>query len=82
MTAIGLPRKVHGVVVHDCWGSYFLFANFTHALCNVHILRELQHVMEMGSKWAELMKELLLNLLDEVEAYGGMPAFKPASPGN
>ena len=48
--------------VHDCWKSYFEFQNCSHALCNAHILRELQSLRENGSLWAAEMRELLLNL--------------------
>ena len=48
--------------VHDCWKSYFEFQNCSHALCNAHILRELQALRENGSLWAAEMRELLLNL--------------------
>jgi transposase len=49
--------------VHDCWASYFDFKNCSHALCNAHILRELQALIENGSLWAVTMKQFLLNLL-------------------
>lgn len=49
-----------GVIVHDCWPSYFLLSS-SHAICHAHILREL--VACMGSekhKWCESMKKFLL----------------------
>ncbi len=49
-------------VVHDCWASYFDFPGCRHALCNAHILRELQALQENGSQWAASMKDLLLEL--------------------
>jgi transposase len=48
--------------VHDCWASYFDFKDCSHALCNAHILRELQALIENGTIWAEKMKQLLLDL--------------------
>lgn len=48
--------------VHDCWASYFEFAQCAHALCNAHILRELESLKEGGSKWAVEMQALLLEL--------------------
>ena len=48
--------------VHDCWKSYFEFKDCTHALCNAHILRELEALRENGSLWAVEMKQLLLDL--------------------
>jgi transposase len=71
MKAFGLLERLRRYVVHDCWASYFKFTNIIHCLCNAHFVRDLQHAIEKGSKWAVLMKEHLLNLYDEVEAYGG-----------
>lgn len=51
-----------GWAVHDCWASYFKFEDCQHALCNAHILRELQALIEEGSVWAALMKAFLLDL--------------------
>ncbi len=50
--------------IHDCWMSYFGFKDCSHALCNAHILRELEALKERGSIWAPEMKQLLLELLD------------------
>ena len=36
----------HGVAVQDCWGSYFGFAAMQHALCNAHIVKELNGIIE------------------------------------
>ena len=52
-----------GVAVHDCWGSYFGFCEMKHAICNAHILRELNGIIEnKATKWAIRMKELLLEM--------------------
>jgi transposase len=48
--------------IHDCWSSYFPFESCTHAVCNAHILRELQALIEQGSQWAKLMHQLLLKM--------------------
>jgi len=48
--------------IHDCWASYFEFKQCAHALCNAHILRELESLKEGGSKWAIEMQDLLLEL--------------------
>jgi transposase len=58
-----LPQ-LRGWLVHDCWGSYFGFAQCRHALCNAHLLRELEAQKENGRKWAEAMQELLLELYE------------------
>jgi transposase len=53
-------------LVHDCWASYFNFDNSKHALCNAHLLRELQAVIDNDktekSLWAQEMKDYLLKL--------------------
>ncbi len=48
--------------VHDCWASYFDFKGCSHALCNAHIIRELQALIDNGSNWAVQMKQFLLEL--------------------
>ncbi len=52
-----------GVAVHDCWGSYFGFAQMKHAVCNAHIVRELHGIIENNeSRWGDNLKELLLEM--------------------
>lgn len=51
-----------GWAVHDCWASYFQIKQSRHALCNAHLLRELQALIEQGSLWAQQMKDFLLDL--------------------
>jgi transposase len=48
--------------VHDCWSSYFSFKDCKHAICNAHILRELQALKEQNSLWAEEMHLFLMEL--------------------
>ncbi len=48
--------------IHDCWASYFEFKDASHALCNAHLLRELEGLNEAGSQWAPQMKQFLLEL--------------------
>ena len=50
--------------IHDCWASYFGFVQCCHALCNAHLLRELENLKEQGSVWGARMKELLLELYE------------------
>lgn len=59
-----LLRDYKNWAVHDCWMSYFGFKDCSHALCNAHILRELEALKEHGSVWAPEMKQLLLELFD------------------
>jgi len=50
----------NGVIVHDCWPSYFLL-NSSHAICHAHILRELVACMSAEKhKWCGEMKKFLL----------------------
>jgi transposase len=52
LDAIGILPRFHGTSVHDGWRSYFLYA-CTHALCLVHLLRDLTFLAEeQGLKWA------------------------------
>ncbi len=54
-----------GWAVHDCWTSYFDFSACKHALCNAHILRELQALVEKHSIWAGQMHAFLLELYQQ-----------------
>jgi len=60
-----------GCALHDCWKSYFEFENCEHALCNAHILRELNALMEQGSIWAADMHQLLLLLYSATDSGKG-----------
>ena len=55
---------VKGYLMHDCWASYFGLGQATHLICNAHIIRELQALIENGSLWAEAMQKYLLNLFE------------------
>jgi transposase len=57
--------KIKGWLVHDCWGSYFSFNNFKHALCGAHILRELEGIAENETgKWARVFKTFLMQIYE------------------
>lgn len=62
MEAAGILPNYHGIIVHDCWGSYWKFENCVHAICCAHLLRELNGVEENHPEqtWATKFKELLL----------------------
>jgi transposase len=73
LEAIGILPKFHGISIHDRWRSYFWY-ECEHALCIVHLIRELiflaeeQHVV-----WAADLKELLLDMktaTDQARAEG------------
>lgn len=66
LQAIGILQDFHGVSVHDGWRSYWHFP-CRHALCNVHLLRELTYLDEEHHQpWAHDLKTLLLDLKEAV----------------
>jgi transposase len=49
------------VVVHDHFLPYRRLDTVEHALCNAHILRELQSLIEFDKEpWAEAMRDMFL----------------------
>jgi len=57
---IGILPRYGGVVIHDCWASYFSYSNCLHALCGSHLLRELTFITQSnGYVWAKNIKQLL-----------------------
>lgn len=62
MDAAGILPDFHGIIVHDCWGSYWKYQDAIHAVCCAHLLRELNGVEENHpeQKWATQFKKLLL----------------------
>jgi transposase len=73
LDAIGLLPQFQGTSVHDGWHSYFLYT-CTHALCLVHVVRELTFLAEEeGLEWAADLKALLLDMkeaTDQARAQG------------
>ena len=62
LNAMGILPVYKGVSIHDGWGSYFLY-DCEHALCLVHLLRDLVfQAEEQGAVWAAELKELLLSM--------------------
>src|SRR6266566_4468703 len=62
LEAIGILPQFTGISVHDGWGSYFLY-DCEHAVCIVHLLRDLVFLAEeQGAMWAADLKELLLDM--------------------
>lgn len=60
-TEMGVLPGYTGVVVHDCFSSYFKSdVTFAHALCNAHLMRECQGIADHDKhEWAVDMKALL-----------------------
>jgi len=57
---IMVPGEYGGVIIHDCWASYFSYKHCGHALCGSHLMRELTFVVESnGYAWAKNIKRLL-----------------------
>jgi transposase len=64
LEAIGILPRFAGTSVHDGWGSYFLY-DCWHALCLVHLLRQLLFLEEEEQlAWAKELKDLLLDMKD------------------
>ncbi|MGG2196468.1 IS66 family transposase [Paenibacillus validus] len=59
--ATGLLPGYTGILVHDCWASYFSGDyRFEHALCGAHLLRECQGIIDYdGHQWATDLQALL-----------------------
>ena len=75
MDAAGILPNFHGIIVHDCWGSYWKYSGAVRAVCCAHLLRELNGVEENHPEqtWAKRFKELLLAMKkakDEALAVG------------
>lgn len=57
---INIIPRYGGVVVHDCWASYFCYDRSKDALCGSHLLRELEFIIDSNDyAWARNMKRLL-----------------------
>ena len=62
MDAMGILPLYQGIAVHDFWSSYKKYP-CTYAVCNAHLLRELEGSHERdGNQWSVKMKELLRRL--------------------
>ena len=62
MDDLGILPLFKGIVVHDCWTSYWKYPDITHAVCCAHLLRELNGVIENHPEqtWAPEFRDLLL----------------------
>jgi transposase len=66
LEAIGILPHFSGISVHDGWGSYFLY-DCEHAICIVHLLRDLVFLEEQGIQWAADLKTLLLDMKEATD---------------
>lgn len=64
MEEIGLLPRFHGVLMHDCWASYWKAPDVMHAICSAHLLRELTGIEENNPdfQWPKAFKKLLLEM--------------------
>jgi transposase len=71
---INVLPAYRGTCVHDGLLSYTHYTRCRHALCGVHLLRELTYFEEVSPEtkaWAGPLKGLLLEMKGEVERAGG-----------
>jgi transposase len=67
LNRIGILPHFTGISIHDCWASYFLYG-CEHALCLVHVLRELVfQAEEHKASWAADLKDLLLSMKEATQ---------------
>jgi len=68
---IGILKEFKGIAIHDFWKSYYNYTGCSHALCNSHILRELNGIKENFSQaWPDKMKSLLVDIKQAVKSSG------------
>ena len=80
MEAIDILPRFTGVAIHDCWASYLSYENCDHALCLVHISRELKGLMENTQQsWVKRMLNFLYGLKRHVASAkaSGRNGFSP-----
>jgi transposase len=70
MDEINVLPRYRGTCVHDGLLAYKYYTHCRHALCGVHLLRELTYFEELGVEmkaWAGPLKELLLEMKEAVK---------------
>jgi len=58
-----------GTAIHDCLPAYFAYLMCFHGVCGSHIIRELNALIEQGSRWAVQMHQLIVQLYEAAD-YG------------
>ena len=65
--SVNIIPRYGGVIIHDCWSSYFSYTHCDHGLCCSHLLRELTFIVESNEyRWASNMKRLLQGICKKV----------------
>lgn len=61
--AFGILPRFSGILVHDRWAPYWRYDEAGHAICNAHILRDLEDVAAYldQEEWANAMAKLLVD---------------------
>lgn len=67
-SAQSLVADYSGILVHDCYASYFKLQDCQHAICGAHLIRELQGLIENETPWAVQMQQFLLDLYKKVQS--------------
>lgn len=64
MNDAGILPEFEGIIVHDCWASYWKYKDCMHAICCAHLLRELNGIEENHPEqtWVKEFKTLLLEM--------------------
>lgn len=76
LEAIGVLNTFKGIVMHDCWTSYFKLSA-KHALCNAHLLRELRGLAEHhGQIWAGELRTALQGVYHQYKSGTLTPEVK------
>ncbi len=81
MNTMGILPGFTGTAVHDAWSPYDTYTATAHALCNAHLLRELQAVTDHHASteppgawcWAEQVNRALLALHHAAAAHPDQP---------
>jgi transposase len=78
MNAAGVLPAFGGIAVHDAWAPYDTYTQARHALCNAHLLRELQAVIDTtpDGQWCWAVQAAgalrqMKQLVDAALAYDG-----------
>ena len=80
MTAAAVLPAFPGVALHDAYASYWAY-DCAHALCNVHLLRDLRFLVERYAQgWAQELIDLLRELRAATTAAqaAGVPRLPPS----